>query len=774
MGKRKVAALDLGALQVVEIDEAGVQFQTGVPVTMRYIRNVQPAPYFGDRFQQDIEPAGRYLMHLHWDPGQRAAEQGWEVGKVTLHAPLVLSFTTDGPEAPTLYGPGSWKARLHQALSASGCKLTKALRTAGFDSIVTVWLQGGEPSHTKEIVLLPEKCADKVRPKRNPSLDVRGHVSNPRPIPLRIDPALEDMVDDLFDQVVRASQRIRAGSKDVDGLFAETRVDLVDASGKKKNVKVGLRWVDELASKGKARVYVGGAMYFGRLIELVSVEIRMKPTVSDLGQSKTPGYVEQRFKRELRGVLSHELTHAAEPRLQRPRYSSFNIDLWAHTNDPQEARANVQMIVQEVSDPEAIEQAQVAAKAGFTFVNVLVALHSPTWERLFGCMTDDTKRKTLSMVERALRDQGIYTGGYGRLPTQSRTETGATMFANPSKAMVFGELEVRKEKGQTFGVWHMLLNDWVIRGLPQESAMDAAALFSGEEGEKLLLRWIGDDPTAKAEIERMQYSPHVIPKRLNLDKELVIPYQTDAKGKWNARAPQRKAKIAVVRRYGDWFVHRRPNFEVPIDEQGFVQPYVDDKTYVVAYKDGRSARVGLKRDTAYLLAEQLDGPWANMAQELLGGHPSEGVVEELSQLMSDLVAYPAKYRKPKREVEPKEVEDWIEIENDTAYGKKLGKLVVERRFGNWVVTRAVNYYAPQDERGFFKPGKGYDVRYKDGRTLQVSLPKATAYLLARHMNGPWSEVGDMLVGITGHDSEKVSEVAMHVRALIKDPKSYKL
>lgn len=535
MGKRKVAALDLGALQVVEIDEAGVQFQTGVPVTMRYIRNVQPAPYFGDRFQQDIEPAGRYLMHLHWDPGQRAAEQGWEVGEVTLHAPLVLSFTTDGPEAPTLYGPGSWKARLHQALSASGCKLTKALRTAGFDSIVTVWLQGGEPSHTKEIVLLPEKCADKVRSKRNPSHD-----------------------------------------------------------------------------------------------------------------------------------------------------------------------------------------------------------------------------------------------GYGRLPTQSRTATGDTMFANPSKAMVFGELEVRKEKGRTFGVWHMLLNDWVIQGLPQESAMDAAALFSGEEGEELLLRLIGDDSTAKAEIERMQDSPHVIPKRLNLDKELVIPYKTDAKGKWNDRAPERKAKIAVVRRYGDWVVHRRPNFEVPIDDQGFVQTYVDDGTYVVAYKDGRSARVGLKRDTAYLLAEQLDGPWANMASELVGGQPSQEVAEELSRLISDLVVHPAKYRKPKKEVEPKEVEDWIEIENTVSGMVKTGKLIVERRFGNWVVTRAINFYAPQDERGFFKPGKGYDVRYKDGRTLQVSLPKATAYLLARHMNGPWSEVGDMLVGITGHDSEKVSEVAMHVRALIKDPKSYKL
>lgn len=155
--------LPVSELIPVKVVEGGKVFETGQPVTFRTIRNTQPAPNLGSKFQQDIEPAGRYLQHLDWDPGDRPANQGWEFGEITLESPLVISFTTDGPDSPTLYGPGSWKARLNKVFKAKGCALTKAIRAAGYDAVVTVWVQGGVPGGTREIVLLPEKCDNRRR-----------------------------------------------------------------------------------------------------------------------------------------------------------------------------------------------------------------------------------------------------------------------------------------------------------------------------------------------------------------------------------------------------------------------------------------------------------------------------------------------------------------------------------------------------------------------------------------------------------------------------------
>ena len=42
---------------LLSVTEYGTTFAHGQPVTFTYVRNTEKAPYFGSRFQQDIEPA---------------------------------------------------------------------------------------------------------------------------------------------------------------------------------------------------------------------------------------------------------------------------------------------------------------------------------------------------------------------------------------------------------------------------------------------------------------------------------------------------------------------------------------------------------------------------------------------------------------------------------------------------------------------------------------------------------------------------------------------
>lgn len=128
-------------LETATSDEHGVHFETGVSVTFRYVRNTESAANFGSRFGQDIEPAGRYL--LHGDPGH--APRGWESGTVTFRNPLVIPLSGD-PEA--IYGPTGWKARLRDATGLSGRALSRHLVSLGYDGIVTVDADG----YTREIV----------------------------------------------------------------------------------------------------------------------------------------------------------------------------------------------------------------------------------------------------------------------------------------------------------------------------------------------------------------------------------------------------------------------------------------------------------------------------------------------------------------------------------------------------------------------------------------------------------------------------------------------
>lgn len=120
--------------------------------SFRYIRNTQSAKgaghHFGSRFQQDIEPAGRYCLE---DPGG-ALVTGWERGSVTLKNPLVIAWNTN-PDGG--YDSTSWKAVLNRQYKAKGLALSRKLVKAGYDAIITVREIRGVVE-TSECVLLTE------------------------------------------------------------------------------------------------------------------------------------------------------------------------------------------------------------------------------------------------------------------------------------------------------------------------------------------------------------------------------------------------------------------------------------------------------------------------------------------------------------------------------------------------------------------------------------------------------------------------------------------
>lgn len=128
--------------------EEGTRFETGVPVVFEYMRNLERAPYFGGQFQQDIEPAGRYML-LHTRGASRLP--GWEFGTTHFDKPLVLAFNTDGSNQ--VYDENSWKTQLQRAYGKRGRSLSRRLLDDGYDGIVTVELDpSGRPVATREII----------------------------------------------------------------------------------------------------------------------------------------------------------------------------------------------------------------------------------------------------------------------------------------------------------------------------------------------------------------------------------------------------------------------------------------------------------------------------------------------------------------------------------------------------------------------------------------------------------------------------------------------
>ncbi len=130
---------------LAETKERGKEFKTGKPVTFEFIRNTEKAPDMGSRFQQDIEPAGRFMQTK---PSTfKEGIPNLVSGEITFESPLVIEFNT-GTEK-TAFDENNWKARLSESFdNKTGIELSKAIRGAGFDGIVTI----GQHGETTEIV----------------------------------------------------------------------------------------------------------------------------------------------------------------------------------------------------------------------------------------------------------------------------------------------------------------------------------------------------------------------------------------------------------------------------------------------------------------------------------------------------------------------------------------------------------------------------------------------------------------------------------------------
>lgn len=122
------------------VDEQGKHFETGKSVTFSYLRGLKKAPNFGVKYLQNIEPAGRYMIHNE-DPGDSSER---EVGIVVFNSPLVIKFNTANDYA---YDETNWKMILYKQYKKKGRELSKAIRRDGYDGIITV-----SHNYTKEIV----------------------------------------------------------------------------------------------------------------------------------------------------------------------------------------------------------------------------------------------------------------------------------------------------------------------------------------------------------------------------------------------------------------------------------------------------------------------------------------------------------------------------------------------------------------------------------------------------------------------------------------------
>ena len=120
---------------------AGSVFETGRPVTFTFIHNTEKAPQprrdAFDPFQQRIEPAGFYML-ADEDPSAPLA-RGWVRGTARFRNPIVLAWNAGAGG----YDEDSWKARLYRAFKKRGVALSRAIKAAGHDAVVTVDRSGG-------------------------------------------------------------------------------------------------------------------------------------------------------------------------------------------------------------------------------------------------------------------------------------------------------------------------------------------------------------------------------------------------------------------------------------------------------------------------------------------------------------------------------------------------------------------------------------------------------------------------------------------------------
>jgi hypothetical protein len=129
--------------------------RSGEPVTFNYARNNTPAFRAGATFQQDIEPAGRYLSPVSKEATN--AIPSLEYGEIAFKSPLVLEWRG--------YGEDGWKKRLSARFGGKkGKVLSKAIAAAGYDGIITVSPTRGGQYATETVDLRMFRPADKGQP----------------------------------------------------------------------------------------------------------------------------------------------------------------------------------------------------------------------------------------------------------------------------------------------------------------------------------------------------------------------------------------------------------------------------------------------------------------------------------------------------------------------------------------------------------------------------------------------------------------------------------
>ena len=160
-----------------EIHEHGTKFQTGHSVVVPVTHRKQKTQNFGSRYGQDIEPAGRYVVHGHHGE-QGTRDEGWGHKVTTTHDtvhfknPLVIHHNGTGSE------PGMWKRRLSDQYGGKkGKALSRAIAKDGHDAIVTVDSynhRGQQHFSTSEIVDLTHLRKSATIEKSGPFIGPRG------------------------------------------------------------------------------------------------------------------------------------------------------------------------------------------------------------------------------------------------------------------------------------------------------------------------------------------------------------------------------------------------------------------------------------------------------------------------------------------------------------------------------------------------------------------------------------------------------------------------
>lgn len=113
-----------------EVTVGGNLFKTGVPVTFPFDHNPEKSPFLGSRFQQDIEPAGKYITYNYGH-----TPESWESGIVTFNNPLVIEFNSKNEIS---YDKESWKQKLFEEFKTGGRELSLTITAQGYDGVVTV------------------------------------------------------------------------------------------------------------------------------------------------------------------------------------------------------------------------------------------------------------------------------------------------------------------------------------------------------------------------------------------------------------------------------------------------------------------------------------------------------------------------------------------------------------------------------------------------------------------------------------------------------------